>query len=137
MEKEFGDKYIEYKKRTGMFLPLTKMENTRKLFFIKLVHTVVFVFMSVGVFYVFYAGLTKTYNWLLVLPIVAVLIEGIVLLVNGECPLTTLARKYGDEHRRFSDIFLPSWFTPFIAPIFTTLFFVGIVLLGWNYVSGG
>lgn len=39
------------------------------------------------------------------------------------------AKKYGNKDECFSDMFFPKWFTPIIAPFFTTLFIIGIILL--------
>jgi hypothetical protein len=67
----------------------------RKLFYIKVTHTIIFLFMSTCVFYILYAGITRMYNWYLLAAISAVLIEGIVLILNKwQCPLTELARKH-------------------------------------------
>jgi len=90
--------------------------------------------MSACVIYILYCGITKTYNLTLFLAIGAMLIEGLALLFNHfQCPLTTLARKYGDETGRVTDMFFPAWFVPYVFPFFTVLFVIGLVLLGLNY----
>jgi hypothetical protein len=62
-----------------------------RLFFIKSIHTIIFLFMSACLIYILYCGITETYNLLLLLAISAIVIEGIALLINrGRCPLTTL-----------------------------------------------
>ena len=62
-------------------------------------------FASVGM--VYYSAVTQTYNLLLYLALGALLIEGIAIAVNkGDCPLSYLQRKYGDD-KAFFEIFLP------------------------------
>lgn len=90
--------------------------------------------MSSCIIYIIYSGITKTYNWILLVAISAVLIDGIVLLLNHwQCPLTNLARKYGDEKGRVTDMFYPKWFVPHVFRFSTVLFVIGLVLLGLNY----
>jgi len=106
-----------------------------KLFFIKLIHTVIFIFMSACIIYVLYCGITKTYNWILLFAIVAVLIEGLALVFNHwQCPLTNLAKKYGDEKGRVTDMFFPAWFVPHVFQACTVLFIIGLVLIAVNYL---
>ncbi len=107
-----------------------------KLFFIKLIHIATFIFMSSCIIYVLYCGITKTYNWTLFLAVGAVFIEGLVLVFNHwQCPLTALARKYGDEKGSVTDMFYPKWFVPHVFRFSTALFVIGLVLLGLNYFT--
>ena len=109
------------------------MDTQRVLFWIKLFHTAIYVFMTACTAYIIFCGLTGVRDWILLAAIGFIFVEGLVLLLNNfQCPLTTLARKYGDEHERFSDIFLPLWFTPFIIPLYTALFLVGLALVLLN-----
>jgi len=109
------------------------MDTQRVLFWIKLFHTAIYVFMTACTAYIIFCGLTGVRDWILLAAIGFIFVEGLVLLLNNfQCPLTTLARKYGDEHERFSDIFLPHWFTPFIVPLYTVLFLVGLALVLLN-----
>ena len=105
-------------------------ENTQKLFLIRLFHTFIIVGMATCIFYVFYAGVSGAKGTFLTISIIAVVIEGIVLLLNkGQCPLTNLAVKYGDNHKRFFDSFLPKRITPFVVPGLTIIFVIGFVLV--------
>ncbi len=90
--------------------------------------------MSSCIIYVLYCGITKTYNWILLLAISAVLFEGIVLIVNHcQCPLTTLAEKHGAEKGSVTDMFYPKWFVPHVFRISTVALVIGLILLGLNY----
>lgn len=109
------------------------MDQKRALFLIKLLHTVIFIIMSAGVFFILYCGIAGIKNWVLLISIVLILIEGFALFLNKfECPLTSLAKKYGFVHERYMDIFLPRWFTPFVVPVFTVLFLIGLILVILN-----
>ena len=106
------------------------MDAQRILFWIKLFHTAIYVFMTACTAYIFYCGITGLRNGILFAAIGFIFLEGLVLLLNKfQCPLTTLALRYGYDHERFSDIFLPRWFTPFIVPLYTTFFLLGLALV--------
>jgi len=107
-----------------------------KLLFIKLIHTAVFVFMSACLVYILYCGITRTYNWTLLLAISAILINGLALLLNRfRCPLTTLARKYGAEEGSVSDILLPTWMARNLFRSAAVLFAAGLIILGTGYFA--
>ena len=91
--------------------------------------------MSSCVIYVLYSGITKRYNWTLLVAIGAILIEGLALILNHwQCPLTGLAKKYGYKRGSVTDMFLPAWFAPRVFPVCATLFTIGLVLLVLNYM---
>ena len=90
--------------------------------------------MSSCLIYILYAGVTKTYNWILLVAIGAILVEGIVLLFNHrQCPFTNLAKQYGDEKGTITDMFCPKWFVPHVFRFSTVLVVIGLVLLDLNY----
>ena len=104
------------------------------LFLIKSIHSTIFIFMSSCLIYILYCGVTKTYNWIVFAAIMAIFIEGLALLLNHwQCPLTSLARKYGDEKGSVTDMFCPKWFVPHVFKVSTVLFVIGLVLLSLNY----
>jgi len=85
--------------------------------------------------YVCYAGVFDKVNRLVWFCIGAVVFEGIVLLINkGKCPLTSLARKYTNNHSANFDIFLPEWLAKNNKIMFTSIFLVGICLVLWRFV---
>jgi len=107
-----------------------RIKNSKKLFLIRLFHTFIIAGMAIFILYVFYAGVSGVKGNFLTVSIIAVVLEGIVLLLNkGQCPLTKLAVKYGDNHKRFYDSFLPKKLTPFVVPGLTLIFFIGLVLV--------
>ena len=81
-----------------------------RLLFIKIIHTLVWLFYNVVIFYLFYAVISgKIDKWVWIC-ISLVVLEGIVLLLfRNMCPLTIIARKYSDSTKDNFDIFLPNW----------------------------
>ena len=114
------------------------IRSTRqKLFLIKLIHTTSFIFFSSCIVYIYYAGITRSYDWILFLAIAAILIEVLVLIINSwQCPLTNLARKHGDEQGRVTDMFFPAWFVPHVFQSGAVLLIIGVAILFVNYLIG-
>lgn len=106
------------------------MNQTNKLLSIKLIHTLIWVFFVVVIFYVLYSGISNnvnTYTWIC---IGLIFLEGIVLLVfKMFCPLTLIARNYSDSEKDNFDIFLPNWLAKYNKLIFTTIFIVGLIIV--------
>lgn len=90
--------------------------------------------MSACLLYILYAGVTKTFNGILLIAVIAIFIEGTALILNKwRCPLATLAEKYGAESGSVTDIFLPAWIARHVFVISAVLFVAGLVLLGFGY----
>ena len=106
----------------------------KKLFIIKFIHTAIFYYMLACLIYVLYCGITRTYNWLLIIAISAILIEGSALMLNHwRCPLTTLANKYGAEKGSVTDTFLPKWLARNVFKVSAVVFIASLILLGFGY----
>lgn len=105
-----------------------------RVFVIKFVHSVLFLFMVLCLFYVLYCAVTGTYNMALAIALATIIIEGVVLMFYGwECPLTGMAERYGAEKGSVTDIFLPDWLAPYTFKIFGVLFAIGIIVLAVRY----
>ena len=105
-----------------------------KIFFIKLVHSLIFFLMVGCLAYILYSGITKTFNGVLLFALIAFLIEGITLIINRwRCPLTTLAEKYGAEKGTVTDIFLPIIISRNVFKIAIVLFPAELVFLVIRY----
>lgn len=106
------------------------MKPAHKLFTLKLVHTIIWLFFVSIIFYVVWSGVTNkitTYTWI---AIALVLAEGLVLLIfKMFCPITLLARKYSDSEMDNFDIFLPNWVARHNKLIFTSIFLLGVLLV--------
>jgi len=106
------------------------MNQTHKLLAIKLLHTLIWAFFVVVIFYVLYSGIYDKITTLTWIGIGLVLLEGLVLLVfNKFCPLTLVARKYSDSEKDNFDIFLPNWLAKHNKLIFTTIYVLALLLV--------
>jgi hypothetical protein len=110
--------------------------NNKKLFAIKTIHTVIYLIMVMGIIYNLYAGITKTYNTLLYISFGLLILESIVFFAFGmKCPLTDLAKKYGDQKGYVGDIFLPKKIADNTFYTFGGLFVLGIVVIILNLLG--
>ena len=101
-----------------------------KLTAIKVLHTMIWVFYNLVIFYLLYAVLANKINKWVWISIGLVLLEGIVLLVfRMKCPLTVVARKYSDSTDDNFDIYLPNWQAKYNKVIYTSIFLIAIVVL--------
>ena len=106
------------------------MKPEEKLFTIKLIHTIIWVFFVAVIFYVLYCGITNNvtiYTWM---GIALVIGEGLTLLIfKMFCPLTLIARKYSNSKKDNFDIFLPNWLAKHNKLIFTLIYVVGVIIV--------
>lgn len=104
-----------------------------KLIFIKLAHTLIWIFFVTIIFYVLYSGITNQISIMTWVSIGFVFLEGVILLMfRMHCPLTYLARKYSDSQEDNFDIYLPNWIAKYNKQIFTAIFSVGLILVLYN-----
>jgi hypothetical protein len=102
--------------------------DSSKLIIIKTVHTLIWLFFNVVIFYMLYAVLTDRLNKWLWIGYGLFILEGIILLIfKFFCPLTLMARKYSDSTRANFDIYLPEWLAKYNKQIYSVL--LGIILL--------
>lgn len=103
------------------------MNIQSKLVFIKMVHTLVWLFFNVVLFYLAYAVIINKIDKFVWIGIALIVLEGVVLLIfNKMCPLTIIARRYSDSTKDNFDIYLPNWLAKYNKLIYTS-FFVLIV----------
>jgi len=104
------------------------------LVLIKTIHTVIWALMAAAIFYVFYAGLTATLNWVVLACILLIVVETVALLINKwSCPLTPLAARYTSERKDNFDIYLPEWLARHNKTIFTIIYLVGVLMVAYHY----
>ncbi len=107
--------------------------RSKKVFFIKLFHSFIFLFMVACLLYILYCAIARRYDWTLLFALVAIFIEGLALLLNRwRCPLTTLAEKYGAANGAVTDIFLPDWLTRHTFKIS-----IGVVIIELIWLASG
>lgn len=98
------------------------MTNEAKLRNIKIIHTAVWVFFNVVIFYMLYAVIVNKLDIRLWICYSLIILEGITLLIfNFYCPLTIWARKYSDSEKENFDIYLPNWLAKYNKQIYTTI----------------
>jgi hypothetical protein len=104
------------------------MQGELKLLIIKIIHTLIWIFFNVVIFYMLYAVIVnKLDNWLWIGYGLCIL-EGIILLIfRLSCPLTVMARKYSDSSKNNFDIYLPDWLAKYTKLIYTSIL---VIILG-------
>ncbi|MDC6388057.1 hypothetical protein PP182_05165 [Maribacter sp. PR1] len=106
------------------------MDSAKKLFILKLIHTIIWSFFVFVIFYVLYSGVTNRINRYTWIGIALIIAEGINLIIfRMFCPLTLIARKYSDSDKDNFDIFLPNWLAKYNKQIFTSIFIVGVLMV--------
>lgn len=102
----------------------------KKLLCIKLIHTIIWAFFVLVIFYILFAGIFDRINIYTFIAIGLVLIEGLILILFGwRCPLTVMGEKYSDDHEIGFDIFLPKWLAKNNKTILGAIFGIGAVIV--------
>lgn len=112
------------------------MNNYTKLVIIKTIHTLVWFFFNLVIFYMLYAVIVnKPDKWLWIGYGLFVL-EGMTLWVfKCFCPLTVLARRYSGSTRANFDIYLPNWLAKYNKAIYTSILGVIIILTVYRLLT--
>ena len=104
------------------------MQNETKLTFVKIIHTLIWVFFNVVIFYMLYAVLVNKLDRWLWIGYGLFVLEGITLWAfRFYCPLTVIARKYSDSQKANFDIYLPHWLAKYNKLIYTCM--LGVIVL--------
>ena len=104
------------------------MKGETKLMLIKALHTLVWIFFNVVIFYMLFAVLADKIDKWLWICFGLVILEGLTLLLfKFFCPLTIIARRYSDSTSDNFDIYLPNWLARYTKLIYTSI--VGVILL--------
>ena len=104
------------------------MIKKSKLTLIKLIHTLVWAFFNVVIFYLFYAVVTgKIDKWVWICLGLIGLETIILLMFRMMCPLTVMARRYSNSTKDNFDIHLPNWLARHNKLIYSVI--VGIILI--------
>lgn len=112
------------------------MTASGKLTLIKLLHTMIWVFYNIVIFYLLYAVLINKIDLWVWVCIGLVCLEGIILAVNKlKCPLTIAAEKYSDSDKANFDIYLPHWLAKYNKEIYTLIFSIAVLLLFFRLLS--
>lgn len=106
------------------------MSENSKLILVKLLHTAIWIFFNIVIFYLLYAVIIGKIDLWVWVCIGLITLEGIVLLIfKTICPITLIARKYSDSTKPNFDIYLPLWLAKYNKIIYSTIVFIAIIIL--------
>jgi hypothetical protein len=104
------------------------MQNETKLTIIKIIHTAIWLFFNLVIFYMLYTVIVGKIDYWLWIGYGLFILEGITLLAfKYFCPLTVMARKYSDSPEVNFDIYLPKWLAKYNKLIYSSI--LGIILI--------
>ncbi len=102
---------------------------------IKIIHTIIWLFYNVVIFYLLYAVINNKIDIWVWVCIGLVILEGLILLIfKLFCPITIIARKYSDSRKANFDIYLPNWLAKYNKQIYTSLFMLAIIILVFRLI---
>jgi hypothetical protein len=106
------------------------MTAEAKLILIKTIHTLVWVFFNVVIFYLLYAVIVNQIDKWVWICLSLILLEGIVLLVFKKlCPITIVARSYSQSDKANFDIYLPNWLAKYNKQIYSGIVLIAVMIL--------
>jgi hypothetical protein len=107
-----------------------------KVLLIQVLHSLVFFYMAACLIYILYAGITMTFNWILLVAVASMVTEGVVVMFNQwRCPLTLLAEKYGAKKGTITDIFFPDFIARHVFRVSFPVLIVGLIYLVFRYFA--
>jgi hypothetical protein len=102
----------------------------RSIIFIKSVHTIAFVPLSLLLFVLVFEAVVGTITLVTWAGVGVFVAQGILLMTNnGRCPLTKHAEALGSTHGQVTDFFFPKWFADHVFQVYGVLFVLSLVLL--------
>jgi hypothetical protein len=106
------------------------MNDKQKLVTIKLIHTAIWVFFNVVIFYLLYAVLINKIDKWIWIGLSLIFLEGVVLLIfKNICPVTLVARKYSSSARDNFDIYLPEWLARYNKQVYSSIVVLIMIIL--------
>lgn len=104
------------------------MQDQTKLTLVKIIHTIIWLFFNIVIFYMLYAVIMNKIDHWLWIGYGLFALEGIILLAfKFFCPLTVMARKYSNSTKANFDIYIPEWLAKYNKLIYTAI--LGVVML--------
>lgn len=112
------------------------MTDTNKLFVIKLLHTSIWLFFNVVIFYFVIAVIRDRIDIWAWICLGLISLEVLTLAVfKTVCPVTLIARKYSDSNADNFDIFLPLWLARYNKQIYSVIVGIGLIMLVYRLLS--
>jgi hypothetical protein len=104
-------------------------KTTRNIYCFRSAHALFAVFFILCLVDIYYSAITRTHAWHLFAALSALLAEGLVVALNrGQCPLTGLQHRLGDQ-KGFFNLFLPDVIAKYLVPFWFCVALVGFLLL--------
>ncbi|HMQ79300.1 MAG TPA: hypothetical protein PKE39_15255 [Ignavibacteria bacterium] len=112
------------------------MKDNTKLILVKLLHTVIWVFFNIVIFYLLYAVIINKIDIWVWICLGLIGLEVIILLIfRSVCPVTLLAERYSDSDRANFDIYLPHWLAKYNKRIYTVIVLIALAILLYRLYS--
>lgn len=112
------------------------MTDGNKLFIVKAVHTLIWVFFNIVILYFVYAVVVDQIDRWVWVCLSLIGLEVLTLIVfRTVCPVTLIARQYSDSTKDNFDIFLPNWLARYNKKIYSVIVLIGIVVLMYRLVT--
>jgi len=112
------------------------MTENVKLRLVKTIHTIIWVFFNVVIFYLVYAVATNRIDKWVWICITLIFLEGLILIVfKNICPITLIARKFSTSQKDNFDIYLPNWLAKYNKKIYSIIVLIAIVILIYRLVT--
>ncbi|MGC3947637.1 MAG: hypothetical protein QM762_24545 [Chryseolinea sp.] len=103
---------------------------------VKLIHTLIWIFFNVVIFYMLYAVIVDKLDMWLWMGFGLVLLEGLTLLMfKWTCPLTLVARRYSTSKQDNFDIYLPNWLARHTKTIYTSLVIIILIIAVFRLIT--
>lgn len=128
--------HYELRIRVGFYNGEELIGMSKAVFYIKLIHSLLFFLIAISTVYVFMTAALNQINNLTWWALGIVFIELAALVVNNwRCPLTDLAEQQGAEVGSVADLFLPKWLSDYLFTIFGWFFLITWLLLLWRVLG--
>ncbi len=109
------------------------MTKQSKLIAIRILHTVIWIFYNIVIFYLLYAVISNKIDQWIWIGLGFIALEGLILLAFKKiCPVTLIARKYSDSTKDNFDIYLPNWLAKYNKLIYSGIVLIILVVLAYR-----
>lgn len=112
------------------------MTARAKLILVKVIHTIIWVFFNIVIFYLLYAVWVDRIDKWVWICLAAIGCEGLVLLIfKNICPVTIWARNFSTSKSHNFDIYLPEWLARYNKIIYSAIVAVAILILVYRLIT--
>src|SRR5580765_8530519 len=112
------------------------MQNETRLTIVRIIHTLIWLFFNVVIFYMLYAVVNDKLDIWLWIGYGLIIFEGAILLAcKFFCPLTLLARRYSNSTKENFDIYLPNWLAKYNKLIYSGIMFIIVLLTVYRLMT--